>query len=206
LANATGPCCAWAFAGAFRRSELCALEVADLTVPDGPRIPIRRSKGDQEDAGQEVAIPRSYRLRPVEAVQACLAAAEISAGPVFRAVTRGGPVSCEGLADDSAARIVKRYAQPGRPGSSVLRRPQPAQRVPHVGSGVGRLDLEAQRGVKSLDTLRGYVRRVDLFKGHAGAAFLQSLGTKPAIRRSRFSHPAVSSRHCHSPRRGCTLV
>jgi site-specific recombinase XerD len=37
------------FAGAFRRSELCALEVADLTeVPDGLRILIRRSKGDQE--------------------------------------------------------------------------------------------------------------------------------------------------------------
>jgi hypothetical protein len=32
------------FAGAFRRSELCALEVADLTeVPDGLRILIRRS-------------------------------------------------------------------------------------------------------------------------------------------------------------------
>ena len=25
---------------------------------------------------------------------------------------------------------------------------------------------------RSLDTLRGYVRRVDLFKEHAGAAFL----------------------------------
>jgi integrase len=37
------------FAGAFRRSELCALDVADLTeVPDGLRILIRRSKGDQE--------------------------------------------------------------------------------------------------------------------------------------------------------------
>ena len=47
------------FAGAFRRSELCALEVADLTeVPDGLRILIRRSKGDQEGQGQEVAIPR----------------------------------------------------------------------------------------------------------------------------------------------------
>ena len=42
------------FAGAFRRSELCALEVADLTeVPDGLRILIRRSKGDQEGQGQE---------------------------------------------------------------------------------------------------------------------------------------------------------
>ena len=40
------------FAGAFRRSELCALEVADLTeVPDELRILIRRSKGDQEGQG-----------------------------------------------------------------------------------------------------------------------------------------------------------
>jgi site-specific recombinase XerD len=47
------------FAGAFRRSELCALEVADPTeVPDGLRVLIRRSKGDQEGQGQEVAIPR----------------------------------------------------------------------------------------------------------------------------------------------------
>ena len=33
---------------------------------------------------------------------------EISNGPVFRAVGRGGRVSCQPLADDSAARIVKR--------------------------------------------------------------------------------------------------
>ena len=43
---------AFGFAGAFRRSELCALEVADLTeTPDGLRVLIRRSKGDQEGAG-----------------------------------------------------------------------------------------------------------------------------------------------------------
>jgi integrase len=102
------------FAGAFRRSELCALEVADLTeVPDGLRILIRRSKGDQEGQGQEVAIPRGYKLRPVEAVQTWLAAAEISTGPVFRAVGRGGRVSCAALADDSAARIVKRARRSG---------------------------------------------------------------------------------------------
>jgi site-specific recombinase XerD len=72
------------FAGAFRRSELCALEVADLVaVQDGLRVLIRRSKGDQEGLGQEVAIPHGYRLRPVEAVQTWLAAAEITAGRCF---------------------------------------------------------------------------------------------------------------------------
>ena len=135
------------FAGAFRRSELCALEVADLTeVPDGLRILIRRSKGDQEGQGQEVAIPRGYKLRPVEAVQTWLAAAEISTGPVFRAVARGGRVSCEALADDSAARIVKRYARRVGPRSGVLRRPQPAQRVPHLGGGERRERSGSYRG------------------------------------------------------------
>ena len=163
------------FAGAFRRSELCALDVADLTeVPDGLRILIRRSKGDQEGQGQEVAIPRGYRLRPVEAVQTWLAAAEISAGPVFRAVGRGGRVSCAALADDSAARIVKRYAR--RVGLD------PAAYAGHslrsgfltsaAESGASIWKLSEVSRHKSLDTLRGYVRRVDLFKEHAGAAFL----------------------------------
>ena len=77
------------FAGAFRRSELIALEVADLAeTPDGLRVTIRRSKTDQEGQGAEVAILRGCRLRPVEAVQSWLAAAEISTGPVFRPVLR----------------------------------------------------------------------------------------------------------------------
>jgi hypothetical protein len=45
---------------------------------------------------------------PVEAVQTWLAAAEISAGPLFNAAALDGRVSDVALADDSAARIVKR--------------------------------------------------------------------------------------------------
>jgi integrase len=163
------------FAGAFRRSELCALEVADLTeVPDGLRILIRRSKGDQEGQGQEVAIPRGYKLRPVEAVQTWLAAAEISSGPVFRAVTRGGRVSCEAMVDDSAARIVKRYASrvgldPASYAGHSLRSGFLTSAA-EAGASIFKLSEVSRH--KSLDTLRGYVRRVDLFKEHAGAAFL----------------------------------
>ena len=124
------------FAGAFRRSELCALEVADLTeVPDGLRILIRRSKGDQEGQGQEVAIPRGYRLRPVEAVQTWLAAAEISSGPVFRAVARGGKVSDAAAGGRQRGADREAVCPAGRARSGVLRRPQPAQRVPDVGGG-----------------------------------------------------------------------
>jgi site-specific recombinase XerD len=45
------------FAGAFRRSELAALTVADLEPNEaGLRVTVRRSKTDQEGKGQVVAI------------------------------------------------------------------------------------------------------------------------------------------------------
>ncbi len=99
------------FAGAFRRAELVALEVGDLIeTPDGLRVLIRRSKGDQEGQAQEIAIPRGCRLRPVEALVAWLAAAEISTEPIFRPVKKGGRVSGAPLSAFSAAEIVKHYA------------------------------------------------------------------------------------------------
>ena len=51
---------------------------------------IRRTIGAAPE-GAEIAIPRGYRLRPVKAVQAWLAAAEISAGPLFRPVCSPRP-------------------------------------------------------------------------------------------------------------------
>ena len=100
------------FAGAFRRSELVALRVEDLAeAPDGLCVRIRRSKTDQEGRGQEIAIPRGYCLRPVEAVHAWLAAAAIHAGPLFRPVLKGSRVQFAPLTTYSVAQIVKRYAE-----------------------------------------------------------------------------------------------
>ena len=73
-----------------------APEVADLAeTPDGLRV------------GAEIAIPRGYRLRPVEALQAWLAAAEINAGHVFRPVLKGGRVQAVPLTPRSAAQIAR---------------------------------------------------------------------------------------------------
>jgi site-specific recombinase XerC len=159
------------FAGAFRRSELCALKVDDLVeVPDGLRVVIRRSKTKQTGEGQEVAIPRGYKLRSFEAVQAWLAAAEINSGPVFRVVSKGAKVSDIALADDSASRVVRRYAHRGRPGGRVLLGPRLAQRLPdrrslergqRVQNGGGQQTSQPRHAAR-------YVRRVDLFKEHAG--------------------------------------
>jgi hypothetical protein len=64
------------FAGAFRRSELVALDVADLQeTDDGFRVLIRRSKTDQEGHGETIAIVRGHHACPVKAVKAWLSAA-----------------------------------------------------------------------------------------------------------------------------------
>jgi len=163
------------FAGAFRRSELVALEVTDLAeVPHGLRVMIRFSKGDQEGVGQEIAIPRGCRLRPVEAVQIWLAGAGISTGPVFRPVLKGNRLQAAPLTDRSVAAIVKRYA--------ALAGLDPAQFSGHslrsgfltsgaeAGASIFKL-MEVSRH-RSVDTLRGYVRSADLFRDHAGVGFL----------------------------------
>jgi site-specific recombinase XerD len=71
------------FAGAFRRSELAALEAGDIEfLAEGMRVTIRRSKTDQEGEGQTVAIVRGACACPVEAVHQWLERAKITAGPV----------------------------------------------------------------------------------------------------------------------------
>ncbi|HME27056.1 MAG TPA: hypothetical protein VKI44_38005 [Acetobacteraceae bacterium] len=77
----------------------------------------------------------------------------------------GGNVSAVVLAEDSAARIVKRYAR----GASASM-PPPTSGAAERGASIWKLSEVSRH--KSLDTLRGSVRRVDLFREHAGAGFL----------------------------------
>ncbi len=163
------------FAGAFRRSELVALTVEDITEgADGFRVVIRHSKTDQEAHGQEIAILAGAQLRPVQAVRAWLQAAQITDGPVFRAVSKGGKVSREPLTDRSVANIVKVYAlrvglDPADFAGHSLRAGFLTSAAEH-GASVFKM-MEVSRH-KSVDTLRGYVRSADLFKDHAGRKFL----------------------------------
>ena len=91
------------FAGAFRRSELVALDVADLVEhPEGLRVIVRRSKVDQEGRGFEKAIPFGRFVRPVALIREWLDAARITDGPVFRPVSRSGRVRGAQLAHPSA--------------------------------------------------------------------------------------------------------
>jgi site-specific recombinase XerD len=149
------------FAGAFRRSELVALTVADLIeVEGGLRVVIRQSKTDQEGAGQEIAIPHGSRLRPVEAVRAWLTAAGITGGPLFRPIAKGGRVAAVALSDRSVAAIVKHHAE--RAGLDPVDYAGHSLRAGFITSaaeeGAALLKIAEQSRHKSLDTLRGYVR------------------------------------------------
>jgi len=79
-----------------RRSELVALDLADLTeTPDGLEILIRASKTDQDALGAVVAIPPGQHadtdpVRLVRAWRALLAGHGHTSGPLLRSVTRHG--------------------------------------------------------------------------------------------------------------------
>jgi site-specific recombinase XerD len=98
------------FAGAFRRSELVALNVSDLTECEGGlRVLIGKSKTDQEAAGVTIGIAPGSVACPVAAVKAWMEAAGITQGALFRAVDKGGRISAARLSCKSVADIVKRY-------------------------------------------------------------------------------------------------
>jgi len=100
------------FAGALRRSELVALNVEDIEETEsGLRITIRRSKTDQEGAGQTIAIVRGSVACPVAAVKAWLQAAGITSGRLFRSVRKGGKTLGGSLSAQAVANIVKAQAR-----------------------------------------------------------------------------------------------
>jgi site-specific recombinase XerD len=163
------------FSGAFRRSELVALDVADISEnEEGLMVVIRRGKTDQEAAGRTIGIPRGELACPVKALRAWLEAAEIDAGPVFRPIDKGGNVRQSRLTCRSVANIVKAYA--GRAGFDAKAFSGHSLRSGFLTSaaakGASIFKMMDQSGQKSVDTLRGYIRDAELFRDHAGAGLL----------------------------------
>jgi site-specific recombinase XerD len=163
------------FAGAFRRSELVALDVSDITeVKTGLLVTIRRSKTDQEGEGATIAIARGDIACPAKALREWLDVAAIETGPIFRPINKAGTVAAGRLTDRSVANIVKAYA--GRAGFDATTFSGHSLRSGFLTSAAAKgasifkmMDVSRH---KSVDTLRGYVRDAELFKDHAGAGLL----------------------------------
>ena len=163
------------FGGALRRSELVALDAADIEETEtGLLVKIRGSKTDQERAGATIAIARGDVACPAKALREWLDAAGIESGPIFRPIDKGGTVRTSRLTDRSVANIIKPYA--GRAGFDASTFSGHSLRAGFLTSAAGKgasifkmMDVSRH---KSVDTLRGYVRDAELFKDHAGTGLL----------------------------------
>ncbi|MDN7445512.1 site-specific integrase [Burkholderia cepacia] len=84
---------------AFRSDELSRLRVEHVTIERGHGMTLHlpRTKGDRALKGTEFKAPALPRLCPVSAYEAWVAAAELTEGPVYRGINRGGHLRTDGL-------------------------------------------------------------------------------------------------------------
>jgi site-specific recombinase XerD len=157
------------FTGAFRRSELVGLEVADLEFTrDGLTVTLRRSKTDQEGAGRKIGVPYGSNPEtcPVRTVQAWLETSGITAGPVFRSLNRHGQVQSGGLAGIDVVRVVKKLAE--RAGLDPGKYAGHSLRAGHATSaaiaGASERSIMNQTGHRSVQMVRRYIRDGSLFR------------------------------------------
>ena len=161
-------------AGAFRRSELVALRLDQLTrEPRGLRVRFGQTKADQEGRGEEIAIPEGRRIRPVHLLEAWLAQGAITGGAVFRRL-KGGLATPDPMSDRAVARVVQARAaaagyDPGRFAGHSLRA---GFITAGARAGAGVFKLKEVSRHRSTDVLAAYVRDAHIFEDHAGESFL----------------------------------
>lgn len=159
------------FAGAFRRSELVALTVADARFAhEGLIITLRRSKTDQEGQGTTKGITYGSNpdTCPVRALQRWIDEAKVTDGPLFRSL-KHGKLQPHGLDGRDVARLVKRAAKgagldPTHFSGHSLRA---GLATAAAAAGVSERSIMNQTGHKSLTVMRRYIREGSLFRDNA---------------------------------------
>jgi site-specific recombinase XerD len=157
------------FAGAFRRSELVGLDVADCEFgKDGLTITLRRSKVDQDGVGRKIGIPYGSNPEtcPVRNVQGWMEQAGITGGPLFRSITRHGRLRPGRLSGIDVARVVKKLAE--RAGLDAAKYAGHSLRAGHATTaaigGASERSIMNQTGHRSVQMVRRYIRDGNLFR------------------------------------------
>jgi integrase len=157
------------FAGAFRRSEVVSLDVADLDFGrEGLTITLRRSKTDQNAQGRKIGIPYGGNpdTCPVRVLQSWLEQAGVSCGPVFRSINRHGRMLAGRLSAADVARVVKKLAE--RAGLDSAKYAGHSLRAGHATSaavaGASERSIMNQTGHRSVQMVRRYIRDGSLFR------------------------------------------
>src|SRR5262249_26960291 len=188
------------FAGAFRGSELVALDVGDIEeTAEGMLVTIRRSKTDQEGIGRKVAIPRGEIACPVAALRAWLEAAGITEGAVFRRVFNK---RAQRVTASTSRRPQRRDRRQGcrrqaRARGFGLCQPQPAAGflTSPVKRGANLIKITDVTGHRSLEMLKTYSRDAEAFVGHAGAGLLCNFQLSALIKdraMEAWYHPSIA--------------
>jgi integrase len=153
-------------AGAFRRSELVAIDVAHLRFDkESVIVRIPRSKTDQAGEGVDIALPRmrGEDTCPVRALEDWLRRAKIRRGPVFRRITAAGTIEGR-LTGDGVYKILQVRAVAAK--LTVA----PTERLSPHGLRAGMITEASLNGAldeqimphsrhKDASTMRGYRRR-----------------------------------------------
>ncbi|MBI5164358.1 MAG: tyrosine-type recombinase/integrase [Magnetospirillum sp.] len=167
------------FAGAFRRSELAALTTRDLLwTSDGLAVTVRRGKEDQDGTGHLKAIPfaATDTMCPVRAVRAWVLTAKLDDGPLFRRIDRHGNLFADGLSGEAVAQIVMKAIERVGRQNGWCRAEIAARKAGVAGhslraglitsaarAGVAEWAIMQHTGQKQISTLRGYIRRGEMF-------------------------------------------
>ena len=176
------------FAAALRPSELARLDIAALTRhEDGIALVLPWRKNDQEAQGTTVWLPVGRTdLCPVRALEAWLAAAAISEGPLFRRLWRLPPPRVpKGVIRTPIAARYRIGSRPIDTDSIAL--------VVKKWTGIAGLDGAAfaghslRRGAISSGVAQGiHIARLKQFSGHAS---LKSLEEYVELDELRHNHP-----------------
>lgn len=159
------------FMGAFRRSEIAGLNVEDIRkFPQGIIISITRSKTDQEQKGQQIAIPyiADTSMCAITALNAWTKESRITSGPLFRSVLKNGRPSQRRMNDKTINLIVKKYVSligldPELYGAHSLRHGFATYAALN---GVEERLIMKQTRHRSVEMVRHYINEADLFSNN----------------------------------------
>lgn len=164
------------FAGAFRRSELVGLNLADVEpVRQGLVVTLPRSKTDQEGEGRRIGIPFGRtRWCPAKALDDWIAVAGLVDGSIFRRVDRHGRILPERMSGEAVCLVVRERASAagydpiGFSGHSL----RAGFATSAAEAGVATWRIRRQTGHASDAMLVRYIRDGELFTDNAAGALL----------------------------------
>lgn len=159
------------FAGAFRRSELVTLDLANIEhVRQGLIVTLSKSKTDQDGEGRRIGIPLGRsRWCPVKALDDWIAISAVTVGPIFRRVDRHDRILPEAISGEAVCLVVRErvaaagYDPNGFSGHSL----RAGLATSAAEAGVATWRIRRQTGHASDAMLSRYIRDGQLFVDNA---------------------------------------